>query len=342
MDDTGNQFEDKSEMQIEINKDYQINNNIELLTENKEVQQIKDETKQNISNKVIKIIVSITPLICAFSIQIIVIFVFAMFCYITPIIKLIAGIIDLSTFDEKILNITPDWLLLTILGATICIPFFALWYWYEIKNENSKNNIKSLIKNINNNITIKNIFFIMILGIALEIGIYFILYFIEWLQPEWFVKYNKMMKIITDRTSLLTILYSGLIAPISEELICRGVILSYSKKALPFMYANILQALLFGIYHGNIVQGSYAFIFGLFLGFLCLKFKSIIAPIILHMTVNLSGEILGLALKHQIFSTTITKIIMFIISLIVATISTIYFKNMKNVSFEEEGDLVIN
>jgi hypothetical protein len=40
---------------------------------------------------------------------------------------------------------------------------------------------------------------------------------------------------------------------------------------MPFWVANILQAVLFGIYHMNPLQGIYAFFIGLFLGYVCHK-----------------------------------------------------------------------
>lgn len=57
---------------------------------------------------------------------------------------------------------------------------------------------------------------------------------------------------------------------------------------LPFLGANILQALFFGIYHGNIIQGIYATIIGFLLGLLYRRFNSIYASILLHMMINTS------------------------------------------------------
>lgn len=63
---------------------------------------------------------------------------------------------------------------------------------------------------------------------------------------------------------------------------------------MPFMAANVLQALLFGIYHGNLIQGTYAFVLGLILGFTAEYFHSVWASILLHAFVNGSAELLGL------------------------------------------------
>ena len=44
--------------------------------------------------------------------------------------------------------------------------------------------------------------------------------------------------------------------------------------------------LLFGIYHGNFIQATYAFIFGLLLGAIAIKTNSLIPSIFLHMAIN--------------------------------------------------------
>jgi membrane protease YdiL (CAAX protease family) len=79
-----------------------------------------------------------------------------------------------------------------------------------------------------------------------------------------------------------------LIAPISEELIFRGVILKKACNELTFIRANILQAILFGLYHMNIIQGIYAFIAGLLLGYIAFKYKTVMASVVFHSFINLN------------------------------------------------------
>ena len=80
-----------------------------------------------------------------------------------------------------------------------------------------------------------------------------------------------------------------LIAPIIEELFFRGLIFSLMSKLLPFIFANIVQAIVFGIYHGNVVQVVYAFILGMFIGYILFITGSIVYTIVLHMSINLTG-----------------------------------------------------
>lgn len=88
-------------------------------------------------------------------------------------------------------------------------------------------------------------------------------------------------------------LYSVILAPLSEELIFRGVTLRQLKKCLPFWVANIVQGVLFGIFHMNLIQGVYACCLGLILGYICEKGGSIYYSIMLHMLFNFWGTVLS-------------------------------------------------
>ncbi|MBO5657578.1 MAG: CPBP family intramembrane metalloprotease [Agathobacter sp.] len=111
------------------------------------------------------------------------------------------------------------------------------------------------------------------------------------LFPKWIENYMNMMDEagMTEMTVLLFI-YSVILAPISEELIFRGVTMRIARKAFPFWAANLIQAVLFGVFHMNIVQGIYAGLFGLVLGIICEKGGSIYFSIFFHFLFNLWGS----------------------------------------------------
>lgn len=86
-------------------------------------------------------------------------------------------------------------------------------------------------------------------------------------------------------SSLSMFLYASLLAPITEELIFRGWIQGslrpYGKK-----FAILGSAILFGLFHGNLIQTPYAFLVGLVLGYTAMEY-SIWWAIALHMINNL-------------------------------------------------------
>ncbi len=93
-----------------------------------------------------------------------------------------------------------------------------------------------------------------------------------------------------DTTSLSMFVYVGILAPITEELLFRGVLLRafepYGKKLSIF-----ITALLFGLFHGNLIQTPYALLVGFVFGYVALEYH-IVWAIALHMFNNLGFALL--------------------------------------------------
>ena len=73
--------------------------------------------------------------------------------------------------------------------------------------------------------------------------------------------------------------------PIGEELLLRGLILQFLKKKTK--YANLIQAVIFGILHLNPIKIIYTTISGIFFGNVRLRPNPIWWIILLHSTFNL-------------------------------------------------------
>lgn len=98
--------------------------------------------------------------------------------------------------------------------------------------------------------------------------------------------YYEMMEIAMGGNQIIMFISVVFLAPVSEELIFRGVI---QKKALSFAPVGVaifLQALLFGAFHMNIVQGTYAFLGGLAMGYIAYKYRSTLASMLFHLFFN--------------------------------------------------------
>lgn len=81
------------------------------------------------------------------------------------------------------------------------------------------------------------------------------------------------------------------VAPIAEELLFRQVIYKRVNNIAPVWVAVVSSALLFGLYHGSLVQGIYAFIMGILLALVYEWTGSFIAPVIFHMVANHVSDI---------------------------------------------------
>lgn len=97
----------------------------------------------------------------------------------------------------------------------------------------------------------------------------------------------------------ITIVTVVLLAPIGEELLFRGITMTWLNKVTSkFWLVNLIQALLFGIFHVNIVQGFYAFVMGLIFGYIREKYQSMYAAVLIHALVNFCGVISPLLLQN--------------------------------------------
>ena len=95
-----------------------------------------------------------------------------------------------------------------------------------------------------------------------------------------------------DQGLVFLIIGISFMAPVTEELLFRGIVQGELRKAMPEPVAIVLQAVMFAAYHIQPVQASYALIPGLLLGIAYAWSRSIWVPIIMHMGFNLLGSIL--------------------------------------------------
>ncbi len=80
-------------------------------------------------------------------------------------------------------------------------------------------------------------------------------------------------------------IYSCIMAPVTEEIFFRGMLLRVLSKANQ-RFAVVATAVFFGLTHGNVPQFVLTFLLGLFLAHITLKHDSIIPAIVVHMFLN--------------------------------------------------------
>jgi len=129
-------------------------------------------------------------------------------------------------------------------------------------------------------------------------------------------QYEELMETVMGGGFLVTIITIVIVAPLFEEILIRGIIFNDFKKAVPVGVAIVIQALVFGAMHGNLIQGTYGFILGLLLGVVYLKYKSIWASILLHFAFNATPLILGSILPES------NESIIMVVFLIVGLVGT--------------------
>lgn len=78
----------------------------------------------------------------------------------------------------------------------------------------------------------------------------------------------------------------GLITPMAEELMFRGVVYGWMRSMMSVKAAMALSALLFGLYHMNVVQGIYGFVMGCLMVYAYEYFGTFKVAVFIHILAN--------------------------------------------------------
>lgn len=124
------------------------------------------------------------------------------------------------------------------------------------------------------------------------------------LFPNLAEEYTGLMGTISFDNFWLSTLTIALMPAIAEEVLFRGIVLPAFNKKYGKVVAIVASALIFGIYHMNWIQGVYAFILGLALGYIFVKTGSIFVTMIFHFLNNFYAVLMNFvdALNFEINS----------------------------------------
>ncbi len=175
-------------------------------------------------------------------------------------------------------NFAMENLTLTVIVSSI-ISF--LIYWGIVKLRKQKLSSACSFKKFD----YRQIPVLMVLGFSLQYlfqGL-ILIFGLDKLFPE----HEELIRLIFEGGSPLMIILSVMIlAPFIEEVIFRGLIINELKGKMPFVLVIIIQALIFGVIHGNWLQIIYASILGILLGLITTWCRSVWPAIILHISMN--------------------------------------------------------
>ena len=94
--------------------------------------------------------------------------------------------------------------------------------------------------------------------------------------------------------AMVQLLGLGVLVPLAEELIFRGLIYTRIRKRIPAGVAIFFSALLFALFHGNVIQMIFAFPLALILAWLYERSGWFACPLAFHMGANLTAIVLNL------------------------------------------------
>lgn len=134
---------------------------------------------------------------------------------------------------------------------------------------------------------------------------------------------------------LFQILTLCIVAPVIEEIVFRGMMYDRLCEYTKEENAILLSALIFGIYHGNLTQGIYAGLLGIFLCIARERCHTMTAPVLLHMSCNTTAFIMMyLPVCEKINNVLLSKIIIMLLEFIGMGVFAFLF--MRNTDKEQE------
>lgn len=105
-------------------------------------------------------------------------------------------------------------------------------------------------------------------------------------------EYVQDMAVVYGAGVPVQILVLGLLVPVGEELMFRGLLFRRFRENGSFWYSALSSSFFFAFMHTNATQMIYAFLLGLMLCYLYEKTGTFTAPILLHMVMNTGSVIL--------------------------------------------------
>lgn len=177
----------------------------------------------------------------------------------------------------------------------------------------------------NNPMTVGSFFSLLCVFLSAQFFFQMFSMALEWLLNQ--IGFSAMAAVEMASTTGSTFsmyIYICFLGPIAEELLFRGIVLRtlrpWGKQA-----AILISALVFGLFHGNVVQIPFAFAVGVVLGYVAVE-HSILWAIVLHIInnfvvadlmtrlVQLLPEDMGLMLESGIFlAVAVTAIVVLIV-----------------------------
>ena len=273
---------------------------------------------------------SFLPVLAALGIQLAAAVLVSFWFSVVSVIRLLAeGISEPDLLISGMLTLLTDPLYNDILlGITFIALAVVFLIWYRKQKD------KTIPASFDEVFRIRHLAIFLFSGLAAQVAVSMCLNLILPLFPQTMESYSALLESLVGGNVIVTVIATAVLAPIAEEIIFRELMTRKLCKVFPFWFANIIQALAFGIYHMNIVQGIYAFFLGLLFGYVAYRMKSIWASIMLHGIVNASGLVLDIILPDALFESTVGMIIFAILCGTITILLTLLYR------IPESGEMI--
>jgi len=216
------------------------------------------------------------PLLIFVGLQFVAGIVVALFYVVTRILPVINQSVDPLAMSQQL----TDWAIsLTLPLALACdllaLPIFAFLYFRQMKGQKRPSISAFKITD-----------YVLVAALAVFADFAITYFIIGFNIVQYFPDYQVIMNGLGSSPVILQVVAVGIVAPVTEEFLMRGVVLNRLLGYMRVLPALLIQAALFGILHMNLLQGLYAGVLGLLLGYVYIKYGSLLMTIVFHITLN--------------------------------------------------------
>lgn len=269
----------------------------------------------------------------------------------------IKGMMSGITGDVELTNYLYDKvngqvLLLTMIAGIMTIPVMLFLYRRDTQKDISRNTFEKYER-------VRWLKYLLIIpfGIFNMMWANMFVALLQMFMPEFMIKsYSGTAEAIYGSSLIIQFITAGFVGPIVEEMIFRALVYKRTKKIAGMIPAAIISSVLFGVFHANWIQAPYAIIIGFMCVFVYEKYKSIIAPIILHISANCFSLLIAfwagdassteaeqsletIKQSEYIFSLLITILVMGLLAFITGAViyAIVRPKKINNINIENEN-----
>ena len=203
---------------------------------------------------------------------------------------------DMAKYQEVYLDkvmSAPELLTYIQVCASLAMALVAVIWYYNgyVKKAKAAGTYKPITKKIKN---ANQVLFVLFGTLAVYPLACVLQYLGMTLMPNYAAGVSQALNMALGGSAILGLITAVILAPIGEEVAMRGIIVQRAKTAYSVVGVAIISAVLFGVFHLNLIQGIYVLPMGLFWGYVAYRFNSAVPTIIGHFINNLLGMTVAL------------------------------------------------
>ncbi len=193
----------------------------------------------------------------------------------------IAGVMDLLTGE-----IYSHYTIISVITYAICIPLFLLF----MRKDRRDPALAHVVASRGDTSPVwYTAAFVMGVCLCLTLNNLIVLSRLSEVFSDGF---DQVAELIYQGPLWLEVLVTGIIGPLMEELLFRGLVYRRLRETARVVPAVLISAAIFGAIHGNFLQFVYAFLVGTVLAYACERFRSVLAPFCIHAGANIASVLL--------------------------------------------------